>query len=231
MSTHRRRCTWRAAMVIVAAGAVLSLCSVSPAAADDGGVPLQLVTEPAGTMHLLAPGESAVWPVMVTTNVTSLESLTVQLTARGPLAELSKSSGARKAVSVEVQSCRTPWQGARCASGPKLLLAPTLLGELTGSAIDVGDTPPVARDAYVVVRATLNETAGTEMQGLSAQLRLTATAAGEQSGEAVPSSSGTLAKTGAGLFPFAALAALSVIAGLAVAAGARWRRDAKDRDA
>lgn len=238
----RRRWLLVVPLLVIAASMFLVAAPAAHAAADPS---LKLSHEPAGTVHFLSPGESALWPVGVTTQVQTLQSLVGELSASGPLTDVSDNGGSAS-VTVELASCRRPWQGFSCGDGRHQVVAPTSLSELTGPASALTDPDEsIPSDVFLIIRVTMRPDAPQDLQGLSTEVGLSVTATGDNSAvtptpPATPTApatpiaapapaapTGVLAYTGSRLAGSGLLAALAVGSGIALSAIAHRRRAAR----
>ncbi|HWU60191.1 MAG TPA: hypothetical protein VN045_15825 [Microbacteriaceae bacterium] len=213
------RTPWRARTVPIATGLALLfvLCGASPAFADDSP-PLQLTTDPPGLVHILTPGESAIWNVGVTTRAATVDALVGQLRASGSLA------AASPLTTVALESCIAQWGGRDCSHGRFVVLAPTTLANLSDSAFPLTDLRrSIPRGVYIQARVSMPANVQAAMQGAELNLKFTATASGED-GKTGPGRAGHMASTGSDVFGSALLATLAVTTGVGVAAAVRRRR-------
>lgn len=195
-------------------GAAPAAAAVEP---GPSSVPALVVTsEPSGTVHLLVPGETVVWPVEVRTVREAVDSLQGQLSATGELA-------ASGALSAEVLSCTAPWAGDRCRVGSRAVLPLTRVDRLPGVRENLqAGVRPSSTTSYLQVRVTYTPQSTNDTAGLLAVAVLRVDASGPDGG---PDQAGSaLADTGARLGVYGALAAAAVVAGLMLAGCASRRR-------
>ncbi|HVX07437.1 hypothetical protein [Humibacter sp.] len=213
-----------AAAVLAAAGAVAVVGAVllPPAGAlgmpsADAGAALVLSGDADGTVHEVRPDMPALWNVGVTVHRMPVRTLVGVVTSQGGFF----SHGTAVKAQLEVRGCSSPWLGAECANGERVILPSTAAEMLPGTPAALTDPArPVPARTWVQARVAVTSDAPIDTSG-ELRVRLTVNAAGDDA------ASGTEALADTGSVPLAAalLALAAVSAGFAAAALARgWRR-------
>jgi hypothetical protein len=222
--TRKNRRRLVAAAVLAAAGAVAVVGAVllPPAGAlgmpstDAGGAALVLSGDADGTVHEVRPGMPALWNVGVTVHRMPVRTLVGVVTSQGGFS----SRGTAVNAQLEVRGCSSPWLGAECTSGERVILPDTAAELLPGTPAALTDPArPVPARTWVQARVAVAPDAPTDTSG-ELRVRLTVNAAGDDEA----SGPEALADTGSVPLAAALLALAAVSAGFAAAALAKGRR-------
>ncbi|GAA4162656.1 hypothetical protein GCM10022286_21880 [Gryllotalpicola daejeonensis] len=227
-----------AAAVALAASAACAALAASPAHAATPAPSITVVGDPAGTVHLLTPGEAARWYVGETTRNVTVQQLTATLAASGDVQ--APADDDLRATQLGLTACSVPWQGATCPGAVTFELAPTSLATIADSTASVSVQGRVPADNYLLITAVLPASSPQSVGGKTTVLRLDLAALGVEppatNGPAAPAAPGVaagpgldlpggLARTGTRIGVFALLAASAVGTGALLAGVARRRRE------
>ncbi|SDP36694.1 hypothetical protein SAMN04515671_3904 [Nakamurella panacisegetis] len=171
-----------------------------------------------GVVHVLGPGQTAQWPIGVTTSAVRLESLSVRVTT--PSGQDSRLNGS---LSFSVRGCTSRWLGANCPA-IAIDVAPTMTAVAWHNhqaEIQLPDGT-VPRDVELLLAVSLAADATNAVRGERGQVVIEVSALGEPvDGHVGPGN--WLPSTGLALYPPVLVACAAIAAGLALAAmGKRW---------
>jgi hypothetical protein len=229
----RRHCFIGPAAVAAAALGLTGLAAPGAHAAENA---LDLHEE-SRTTFVLAPGETALWPLGVRTRAPDISALRMTLESDGPVATLAPEFA--QALTLEVQACSEPWQDAVCPTGARTLMKPGPLGHSgTRTANLATDDGRIPAEIHLLTGVTLAEDAPNSVQGSSTILRLGVHAHGPDSGSGgspdpgagdppgggnpIPNDNhGALPNTGLDIALYGLLGLAAVLAGMALS---RWKK-------
>lgn len=136
-------------------------------------------------MHLLSPGETALWVVGVTTRVASLDELEVRIHAR----DSAGTPALSKQLSVEIGGCTTTWADGECPIGATTIMSERRLTAAVDGAIDIrAEDGTVPRGVDLLLKVGLPESSADMpgLQGAQTEIIVTVDAAGVLGGKTGP---------------------------------------------
>lgn len=195
--------------------------------------PLDVSADP--TVHLLTPGDTALWPIGVATNVFRLDELQLNITAVDESG--SGGAGLSSLLTVQISGCTRSWIDQACPGDRLQVVPPAPLSSTYGSDFGIGG-PVVPRRSHLLVQVTMANTPGAqELRGASTRITVTVEAAGllapdngpepgepAPPGNPEPGSPGPLPNTGARIAEYLLLGLASVTVGSVISGVARRRR-------